>query len=85
MKEKTSSVSKHLGREKLIWQQVRTTFQTLEKYLPAIENSLTYTLSNRIIEGTNNKIKNIKRSGYGYLNFNYLRYRILITQNLLVR
>lgn len=65
--------------------KVRTTFQTLEKYLPAIENSLTYTLSNGVIEGTNNKIKNIKRSGYGYRNFNHLRYRILIAQNLTLK
>lgn len=72
-------------RKYVVPRKVRTTFQTLEKYLPAIENSLTYTLSNGIIEGTNNKIKNIKRSGYGYRNFNHLRFRILITQNLLVR
>ncbi|MFL2128333.1 hypothetical protein [Ruoffia sp. FAM 26255] len=30
-------------------------------------------------------MKNIKRSGYGYRNFNHLRFRILITQNVLVR
>ncbi|UUX33559.1 ISL3 family transposase [Fundicoccus culcitae] len=63
--------------------KVRTTIQTFIYYLPAIKNSLTYTLSNGIIEGTNNKIKNIKRSGYGYRNFSNLRYRILITQNLI--
>ncbi|UUX35183.1 ISL3 family transposase [Fundicoccus culcitae] len=63
--------------------KVRTTIQTLHRYLPAIKNSLNYTLSNGIIEGTNNKIKNIKRSGYGYRNFSNLRYRILITQNLI--
>lgn len=65
--------------------KVRTTFQTLEKYLPAIKNSLTYTLSNGVVEGTNNKIKNIKRSGYGYRNFQNLRYRILISQKLTVK
>lgn len=65
--------------------QVRTTIQTLQYYLPSIENSLKYTLSNGVLEGTNNKIKNIKRSGYGYRNFDNLRYRILITQKLTVK
>ncbi|MGO4936294.1 transposase [Fundicoccus sp. Sow4_H7] len=45
-----------------------------------MKNSLRYTLSNGVVEGTNNKIKNIKRSGYGYRNFNNLKYRILIIQ-----
>lgn len=58
--------------------KVRTVLQTLEKYLKSIKNSFKYTLSNGPVEGTNNKIKNIKRSGYGYRNFQNLRSRILI-------
>lgn len=65
--------------------RVRRCFQTLKKYLPSIENSLTYTLSNGVVEGTNNKIKTIKRSGYGYRNFQNFRYRILICQTLTVK
>ncbi|MGP6147166.1 transposase, partial [Jeotgalibaca sp. A122] len=38
-----------------------------------------YTLSNGAIEGVNNKIKNIKRSGFGYRNYSHLRARILIS------
>lgn len=61
---------------------VRTTINTLSKYLDSIENAFIYTLSNGPIEGLNNKVKNIKRSGYGYRNFNNLRSRILISCTL---
>ena len=63
--------------------KVRTVLQTLEKYLDSIENSLKYTLSNCPVEGINNKIKNLKRSGYGYRNFRNLRYRVLISFKLI--
>lgn len=62
--------------------KLRTVLQTLEKYLDPIENSFRYTLSNGPVEGINNKIKNIKRSGYGYRNFRNLRYRVLISFRL---
>ena len=65
--------------------KVRTVLQTLEKYLDPIEESLIYTLSNGPIEGINNKIKNIKRSGYGYRNFRNLRCRALIVFSLVKR
>ncbi len=56
--------------------------QTLEKYSGSISNSCTYTLSNGHLEGINNKIKTMKRSGYGYRNFRNLRARILISFKL---
>ena len=62
--------------------KVRTVLQTLEKYLDSIENSFEYTLSNGPVEGINNKIKNLKRSGYGYRNFRNLHYRVLISFKL---
>ena len=62
--------------------KVRTVLQTLEKYLETIEESLKYTLSNGPIEGINNKIKNIKRSGYGYRSFRNLRNRALLVFSL---
>jgi len=70
------------SKERSIKRYVRTTFQTLEKYLGSIENSCTYTLSNGHLEGINNKIKTLKRSGYGYRNFRHLRARILISFKL---
>ena len=63
--------------------KVRTALTTLEKYLNSIENAFIYTLSNGPIEGINNKIKNIKRSGYGYRNFKNLRNRVLISFTLM--
>ncbi len=63
-------------------QTIRTALTTLEKYLDPIENAFIYTLSNGPIEGINNKIKNIKRSGYGYRNFRNLRSRIMISFTL---
>ncbi|MFC5975799.1 transposase, partial [Carnobacterium antarcticum] len=50
--------------------------------LEPIKNAFVYTLSNGPIEGMNNKIKNIKRLGYGYRNFYNLRARLLISYRL---
>lgn len=63
-------------------QKMRTALTSLEKYLDSIKNAFTYSLSNGPIEGINNKIKLIKRSGYGYRNFKNLRNRVLISFNL---
>src|SRR5699024_6673445 len=65
-------------------QQVRTALNTLEKYIKPIKNAFLYTLSNGPIEGINNKVKNIKRSGYGYRSFENLKNRILISFNLIL-
>ena len=62
--------------------KVRTTVQTLFKHQKGIRNACLYTLSNGAIEGVNNKIKNIKRSGFGYRNYSHLRARILISYRL---
>ncbi|MGX7235702.1 transposase [Enterococcus italicus] len=61
---------------------MRTVLQTLEKYINPIHNAFKYTLSNGPIEGVNNKVKNIKRSGYGYRNFYHLRSRVVISFTL---
>lgn len=63
--------------------KIRTSLNTLEKYIDPIKNAFIYTLSNGPIEGMNNKVKNIKRSGYGYRSFINLKNRILISFNLL--
>lgn len=74
----------HLERskERPLKRYLRTTMQTLEKYKEPITQSCTYTLSNGHLEGINNKIKTMKRSGYGYRNFYHLRARILISFKL---
>ena len=70
------------AKETVYPQRIRTALTTLEKYLDPIKNAFVYTLSNGPIEGINNKIKNIKRSGYGYRNFRNLRSRIMISFTL---
>lgn len=73
------------SKERPVKRYLRTVFQTLERYLTPIKNAFVYTLSNGHLEGINNKIKTIKRSGYGYRNFSNLRARILISFNLTKR
>ena len=45
-------------------------------------NFLNYPYTNGFIEGTNNKIKVIKRIAFGYRSFYHFKARILITQGL---
>ena len=52
-----------------IAEEFSATFKTFINNKSYIENSLRYNLSNGPIEGIINKIKNIKRTGYGYRNF----------------
>ena len=50
--------------------------QTFKKFLPYLKNTCEYpTLSNRTIEGINNKIKVLKRNAYGHTSFNHFRNR----------
>ena len=50
---------------------------TYYNWLPQILTSLEYSYSNGYTEGCNNKIKVLKRNGYGYRNFDVFRKRIL--------
>lgn len=59
--------------------ELRKALDTMEKYRAEIKNTMLYTLSNGPIEGFNNKIKNIKRSGFGYANFYNLQARIRVS------
>lgn len=63
-------------------QYVRTSLNTLTYHLDGICLSLAYHYTNGPLEGLNNRIKNIKRSGYGYRNFYNLRARILLVNRL---
>lgn len=55
---------------------------TIENWLPYIVNSfIGKRLTNGYTEGLNNKIKVIKRNGYGYRNFTFFRLRILYILN----
>lgn len=52
--------------------------RTLRQHCSEIIRSFRYQLSNGPIEGTNNKIKVIKRTAYGFRNYFRFRIRILI-------
>lgn len=54
-----------------------------KKYKQGIQNAFELTYSNGAVEGTNNKIKVIKRVAYGYRNFLNFRARIYIIQGLI--
>ncbi|MFL2117902.1 ISL3 family transposase [Marinilactibacillus psychrotolerans] len=44
-----------------------------------IETAFHYSYSNGPLEGTNNKVKNIKRTAYGFVSFNSFRNRLLLS------
>lgn len=67
---------------------MRRVKRTLAKHRQEIIASFYTQLTNGPIEGTNNKIKVIKRTAYGFLNFFHFRIRILVslkTSNLMIR
>lgn len=56
--------------------------KTIENWLEYIVNSfIDKRFSNGYTEGLNNKIKVIKRNGYGYKNFDFFRLRLLYILN----
>ena len=56
--------------------------ETIERWLLYIVNSfINKRFSNGNTEGANNKIKVIKRIGYGYKNFKFFRLRIMYILN----
>ena len=65
-----------------IAEEFSAAFKTFINNKSYIENSLRYNLSNGLIGDIINKVKNIKRTGYGYRNFFSLKSRLLIVFNL---
>ncbi|HDR2198319.1 TPA: transposase, partial [Staphylococcus aureus] len=62
---------------------VQRAIKTLNKHEYFIKNTFEYyNLSNGPLEGINNKIKLIKRTSFGYGNYNHLRNRILLCSKL---
>lgn len=56
--------------------------KTIENWLPYIVNSfIDERFSNGFTEGLNNKIKVIKRVGFGYRNFDFFRIRVMYILN----
>ncbi len=50
---------------------------TFEKWKDKVLNYFHFRISNGVVEGKNNKLKLIKRRGFGYLNFENFRLRVL--------
>lgn len=64
-------------------EEFRKKLMFFKKYQQGIYNAFNITCSNGMVEGTNNKIKGIKRVAYGYRNFINFRSRIYIIQGLI--
>lgn len=85
------SEDKQEAKERLRWfrvlasnyrlQEFNRCLRVLENWEPYILNAFDSHLSNGFTEGINNSIKVIKRTGYGYRNFNHFRNRILLIHN----
>lgn len=56
---------------------------TMTRYQEYVTNAITYSYSNGVIEGINNKIKVIKRIAFGFRSFTHFRNRILLMHNML--
>lgn len=67
-----------LGRVENVSPQLETTVKTFIHRKQLIKNMTHGKLSNGPIEGTNRKIKQIKRTAYGYKNWEHFIYRIRI-------
>ncbi|NMA91206.1 MAG: transposase [Amphibacillus sp.] len=63
----------------LIFNDCINIIKRLSSISEAIQNSCHYNLSNGHLEGINNKIKTMKRTGFGYRNFDHLRARAMIS------
>ncbi|AUJ30954.1 MULTISPECIES: ISL3 family transposase [Liquorilactobacillus] len=67
-----------LNRADKVSPQLETTIRTYRKYLPLIKNMMANNYSNGPLEGINRKIKQIKRTAYGYKNWSHFYTRIRI-------
>ena len=64
---------------------LKKVIRTLKKLKQAIQNTFEYKgFTNGPVEGTNNKIKVLKRGAYGYRNYQNFRDRILLTTRLYI-
>ncbi|NLR19701.1 transposase, partial [Lactobacillus sp. LC28-10] len=62
--------------------EMQSTLETLKEHHDEIKNTFNYPYSNGPLEGTNNKIKAIKRAGFGYKSFRKFRMRVLYTLHI---
>ncbi len=80
-KDKFHNIIHHFNKESYSEYIIKTnkTFLKMEKFL---NNSFDYELSNGIVEGINNLIKQVKHNACGYRKFRHLKFRIMLIKGL---
>ena len=79
-KDKFTNIIHNISPSTSIYaKKANKTLIEMEKY---ILNAFDYDLSNGIVEGTNNVIKQIKRTAYGYRKFQHLKTRVMLIKGL---
>ena len=62
---------------------MKTSIDTILRYIDYVDNTLHYEYTNGCIEGINNYIKVLKRVAFGYKSFFHFRNRILISKRIM--
>ena len=70
------------GKNKKISKYMRKALKTFKNMKKYILNAFDYEYSNGIVEGTNNLIKQIKHTAYGYRKFKHLKARVMLIKGL---
>lgn len=80
-KNKFINIIHHLSKNQ-VSQYINKTNKTLLKMEKYLLNSFDYELSNGIVEGINNVIKQIKHTACGYRKFKHFKFRIMLIKGL---
>lgn len=80
-KNKFINIIHHLSKNQ-VSQYINKTNKTLLKMEKYLLNSFDYDLSNGIVEGINNLIKQIKYTACGYRKFKHLKFRVMLIKGL---
>ena len=78
---KFKSIIHHQNKD--ISDKMKQAINLFKEYEQYIENSFKYDINNRIIEGTNNLVKCIKRIAFGYRSFRHFSTRILLIKGII--
>jgi len=70
------------GKNKKISKYMKKALKTFRNMKNYILNAFDYEYSNGIVEGTNNLIKQIKHTAYGYRKFKHLKARVMLIKGL---
>ncbi len=68
---------------KNISNKMKQALKLYRKNIEYIENSFKYDINNRIIEGTNNLIKTLKRIAFGYRKYSHFISRVLLIKGII--